>query len=85
MIVFVNMQLMLGTAGRLGEFGRAIADDWAALAITPGNAWSRDGRRLARLHKNDPSGKADLDAAVPIDPAIPSRCDRAPHQLITRR
>ncbi|HEX3422259.1 MAG TPA: aspartyl protease family protein [Sphingomicrobium sp.] len=58
---------------RMGEHDRAIADYSEALRLSPGTAWSLYGRGLARRHKNDPSSKNDLDAAVAIDPALPSR------------
>ena len=58
---------------RLGQYDRAIADYNAALRLAPRMAWSLYGRGLARRHKNDPSAQIDLDAAIAIDPALPSR------------
>ena len=58
---------------RMGEFDKAIADYDSALQQMPKSAWSLYGRGLARLHKNDPSGQADIKAALAIDPELPTR------------
>lgn len=58
---------------RMGQYDRAIADYTEALRLAPKNAWSLYGRGLARRHRNDPSSQKDLDAAVSIDPGLPSR------------
>jgi tetratricopeptide (TPR) repeat protein len=60
---------------RMGQYDRAIADYDEALQLAPRTAWSLYGRGLARRHKNDPSSKSDIDAAVAIEPALPSRAD----------
>ena len=58
---------------RMGQYDRAIADYDKALQLAPRNAWSLYGRGLARKHKNDASGQADIDAALAIDPTLPAR------------
>lgn len=60
---------------RMGQYDRAIADYDQALQLAPRTAWSLYGRGLARRHKNDPSSKSDLDAAVAINPALPARAE----------
>jgi len=60
---------------RMGQYDRAIADYDQALQLAPRTAWSLYGRSLARRHKNDPSSKSDLDAAVAINPALPARAE----------
>jgi tetratricopeptide (TPR) repeat protein/predicted aspartyl protease len=58
---------------RMGRYDRAIADYDEALRLAPKSAWSLYGRGLARGHIHDPGSRTDLDAAVAIDPALPSR------------
>jgi tetratricopeptide (TPR) repeat protein/predicted aspartyl protease len=58
---------------RMGQYDRAIADYDAALQMNPRTAWSLYGRGLARKHKGDAAGKADMDAAVAIAPELPAR------------
>lgn len=58
---------------RMGQYDRAIADYDEALSLAPKTAWSLYGRGLARRHKDDPSSKGDLDAAVAINPGLPAR------------
>ena len=58
---------------RMGQYDRAIADYDEALRLSPKIPWSLYGRGLARHHKNDTSAQSDLDAAIAIDPALPSR------------
>jgi tetratricopeptide (TPR) repeat protein len=61
---------------RLGQYDKAIADYSAALQLSPKSAWSLYGRGLARRHLNDAASKSDLDAAVAIDPTLPSRAQK---------
>lgn len=58
---------------RMGQYDRAIADYNTALQLAPKSAWSLYGRGLARRHKNDPGAQTDLNAAVAIDPKLPTR------------
>jgi len=58
---------------RMGQYDRAIADYDQALKLTPKTPWSLYGRGLAERHKNDASAQSDLDAAIAIDPNLPSR------------
>jgi tetratricopeptide (TPR) repeat protein/predicted aspartyl protease len=60
---------------RMGRYDKAIADYDEALRQFPKIAWSLYGRGLARRHLNDPASKSDLDAAVAIDPSLPSRAE----------
>jgi tetratricopeptide (TPR) repeat protein len=58
---------------RMGQYDRAIADYDEALKLDPKIAWSLYGRGLAKRHKGDAAGKADMDAAVAIEPELPAR------------
>jgi tetratricopeptide (TPR) repeat protein len=58
---------------RMGEYDRAIADYDQALALAPKMPWSLYGRGLAKHHMNDASAQSDLDAAIAMDPQLPSR------------
>jgi tetratricopeptide (TPR) repeat protein len=58
---------------RMGQYDRAIADYNEALKRAPKSAWSLYGRGLARRHMNDPAAQSDLNAAIAIDAALPSR------------
>ena len=58
---------------RRREFAKSIADYDAALAIQPRGAWSLYGRGLAKLDSGDAAGKADLAAAIAVNPKIRER------------
>lgn len=59
---------------RLGDHAGALTDYAAALASNPKGARSRYGRGIAKkaLGRVDES-KADIDAAVVVDPDIPKK------------
>jgi len=58
---------------RMGQYERAIEDYDEALKLAPKKPWSLYGRGLAKHHKNDASAQSDINAAIAIDPELPSR------------
>jgi len=58
---------------RMGQYDRAIGDYDEALKLAPKKPWSLYGRGLAKHHKNDASAQSDINAAIAIDPELPSR------------
>ncbi|HEY1449217.1 MAG TPA: aspartyl protease family protein [Caulobacteraceae bacterium] len=59
---------------RLGDFTASIADESDVLADSPKCAWCLYGRGLARMKLGMTSeGKADIAAAVALNPALPDR------------
>ena len=59
---------------RMGDLAGAMADYDRVLAAQPAIAWSWFGRGLAKLRSGrEEDGKADIAAAIRIDPGLPEK------------
>lgn len=62
---------------RRGEYGLAVADYDAALALEPGDAWSRYCRGIAKIKLGqDEDGRTDMAAALEKSPKVADRAKR---------
>ena len=61
---------------RLGQYQAAIENYDVAVRIAPRLANARYGRGVARLRSGDMEGRADIEEAVKIEPAIEDRMAR---------